>query len=773
MLLNIALLSAPWTTLSWLPCPDFPTEFWQPGLRVLVPLGRGSIRAGVITDLDDKDQEQGIRYKEVLWPLEKSPLLDTATLALLLEQAKRQALSPGFIMGHVLPAGLRNAAVKFRYQKKLLGGRQLAYLQGEERKKAVADFLGGSLAIASGREKNEGLISLCCEPPWNIRPAAQRQKQVLDELWQNGPLAEAELSRRLGQNATPFIKKLLEAGLVEAKSLDEEEEFIEPPASVIELNDSQKKVLSALDEAFASGKGEIRLLFGVTGSGKTAVYLEFARHCLACGKSVLALAPEVALALKLHKDFLAAMPDQEIFFYHGYQAPGMREKIWLAIANSAKPCVVLGTRSAIFLPIRNLGSIILDEEHDASFKQDEVFAYHARDLAWYRIAASGGILLLGSATPDVRIFCASESSAIARLEMPARISGKALPPVEIVDIGKGALMGPDGTLLGQQSLEALRQCAASGEQAVILLNRRGYAPMIFCRECGKTMRCPHCSIGLAYHKDLGKLVCHYCGYSLDYPSPCPDCGQMKYLSVGEGTERLAERLESLTGTRILRLDRDNTRTPGKIESILSAFATGQSPFLAGTQMLSKGHHFPNVTLAVVADGDIGLNMPDYRAAEKTFQLLVQAAGRAGRGERPGRVIIQTRTPEHYCWQYIGKYDYRGFYEEEMKRRKKFNYPPFVKLGLIRFTCAMEDDQAGSQILAAGKILAEKAASLKVRLFGPALAPIPCLRGKKRYHCMLKSDNWPNIREIYFEALKLLENNSDIRIFLDLDPVNML
>lgn len=773
MLLNIALLSPPWNTLSWLPCPDFPPEFWQPGLRVLVPLGGGSIRVGVITRLEEKEPDPGICYKKALWPLEKEPLLDKITLSMMLELAKRQAVLPGFIMGHIFPAGLRDAAVKFRFQKKLLSGRQLASLPEGERELAIADFLNGSLIATRGREENDGLIALRCEPPWKIRPAAMRQKRILDELWQNGPLSWREISSRVGLNVTPIIKKLLEAGLVEEASPEAEEKFIEPVSSDIELNAAQKNVLADLAAALESEKGDVRLLYGVTGSGKTAVYLELVKQCLAKGKSALVMAPEVALALKLHKDFLAAMPEREIFFHHGYQPQGKREKTWRAVSSAVKPCVVIGTRSAVFLPLRNIGCVILDEEHDSSYKQDEVFAYHARDLAWHRTRATCGLLALGSATPDVRSFRASESSAIGRLEMPARISGKSLPPVEIVDIGKGGLMGAEDSLLGKKSLDALRQCAASGSQAVILLNRRGYAPMIYCRECGKTLRCPNCAIGLAYHKDLGKLVCHYCGYSRDYPTPCPDCGQMKYLSIGEGTERLAERLESLTGTRILRLDRDNTRTPGKMENILEAFAKGQSPFLAGTQMLSKGHHFPNVTLAVVADGDIGLNMPDYRAAEKTFQLLVQAAGRAGRGSRPGRVIIQTRTPSHYCWQYIREYDYRGFYEEEMKRRKKLNFPPFVKLGLIRFSCAFENEQAMGMIREAGKILAEKAAALKAALFGPSAAPIPYLRGRRRYQCLIKSDNWPNIRTIYFEALKLLEKNADIRVFLDLDPVNML
>lgn len=774
MLLNISLLSPPWNTLSWLPCPDFPLEFWRPGLRVLVPLGGGSLRVGIITQIGEADPSSSIHYKTIVWPLEKAPLLDGITLAMILELAKRQAVTPGFIMGHLLPAGLRNPAIKFQAGKNRISARQLSVLRNGERKRAIVDFLAGVITPVWRKGKNAGVITLCCEPPWQIRPAAARQRRVLDELWQCGPLDSGEISKRLGVNALPFIKKLLEAGFVrENDCATAEEEFIEPASAVLDLNESQKKALRELTSILNSPKGGIRLLFGVTGSGKTAVYQEVAKKCLANGKSVLILAPEVALALKLFKDFQAAMPGVEIFFYHGYQDPGKREKTWLAIANSEKPCLAIGTRSAIFLPFRNIGCVIMDEEHDSSYKQDEVFAYHARDLAWYRMAAAGGLLLLGSATPDVRIFCASETSLIGRLELPGRIMGKALPPVEIVDIGKGALMGPDGSLLGKKSLEALRNCANSGEQAVILLNRRGYAPMIYCQECGKTMRCPNCAIGLAYHKDIGRLVCHYCGYSIDYPSPCPDCGKMKYLSIGEGTERLAERLESVAGTRILRLDRDNTRTPGKIENILAAFASGQSPFLAGTQMLSKGHHFPNVTLAVVADADIGLNMPDYRAAEKTFQLLVQASGRAGRGEKPGRVIIQTRTPEHYCWKYIRNYDYRGFYEEEMKRRKKFNYPPFVKLGLIRFSFALEDSRAMEMIANAGKILVEKAASLNVRFYGPSAAPIAYLRGRRRYQCLLKSDNWPAIREIYFEALKLLEKNGDMRVFLDLDPVNML
>ena len=342
----------------------------------------------------------------------------------------------------------------------------------------------------------------------------------------------------------------------------------------------------------------------------------------------------MALALKLRRDASHRIPDFPIFLFHGYQSPSRREQIFRELAARKKPCLVVGTRSSLFLPLPHPGLIVLDEEHDSSFKQDEGLHYQAKEVAWYRASRNRALLLLGSATPDVKTFHAAEQGLFPRADLPHRVGGGSLPAIELIDIRRNS----SRSLLAPASVETLRETVLRGEQAVVLLNRRGYSPLMYCLDCGQTARCPHCDIGLTYHKRREQLVCHYCGHTRPFPSPCPRCGGLQYLPMGEGTERLEERLagEELIGAlppggRILRLDRDSTRRPGSMEEILNAFARQEAQVLIGTQMLSKGHHFPHVTLALIADADLGLNLPDYRAAERTFELLLQSAGRAGRG----------------------------------------------------------------------------------------------------------------------------------------------
>ena len=311
-----------------------------------------------------------------------------------------------------------------------------------------------------------------------------------------------------------------------------------------------------------------------------------------------------------------------------------------------------------------------------------------------------------------------------------------------------------------------------GDQAVILLNRRGYAPLMYCIDCGKVARCPHCDIGLTYHKGRERLVCHYCGYSVPFPSPCPSCKGLHFHPMGQGTERVEEYIGTLLppGGRVLRLDRDSTRRPGRMEEILESFARQEAQVLVGTQMLSKGHHFPHVTLAVVADGDIGLNLPDYRAAERTFQLLVQSSGRAGRGEKPGQVIIQTRDVNHYCWQYVKNGDYEGFYDYEIALRKRRRYPPFINLALLRISYPMDWADGPTQLARITALL--RSESKGVTVLGPAPAPLPLLRGRRRFQCLLKAGDWQSIRALYAVLLPLA-SPPNLRISLDIDPVNML
>jgi primosomal protein N' (replication factor Y) len=326
-------------------------------------------------------------------------------------------------------------------------------------------------------------------------------------------------------------------------------------------------------------------------------------------------------------------------------------------------------------------------------------------------------------------------------------------------------------ILTPESSRALDDCLNAGGQAVILLNRRGYAPSMYCLECGATPRCPDCEIALTYHKGREKLLCHYCGYSVHFPAPCPGCKSLHYLPMGEGTEKLEERLagQLKPGTRVLRLDRDSTRRPGSMEDILEAFGRGEAEVLVGTQMLSKGHHFPRVSLAVVADGDVGLNSLDYNAAERSFQLIVQASGRAGRGDRPGKVIIQTRDPSHYCWEYILNGDYEGFYRRELERREKRRYPPFVHLALLRVSYPLGWARGPSLLRHLGEALREAGKELGVAVLGPAPAPFPKRERRLRFQCLLNGGDWQKIRGVYAAAAALAPSGPELRLSLDIDP----
>jgi primosomal protein N' (replication factor Y) len=630
-------------------------------------------------------------------------------------------------------------------------------------------------------EARQVVYVLAKDPPWPVRPSARRQLDVLDRLYDGGPASRAALAGSFGPGIGPVLVRLMDAGLVAERRPDEFDAADGDDGGAACGNDLQAGNGFALTAEQAAalgplldglGTGGVRLLHGVTGSGKTAVYLELARACLARGRSALLLAPEVALACALRTAAGRFFTDREVVLFHGYQSPRRREETFRALAAAAGPALVVGTRSALFLPVRDLGLIVLDEEHDTSFKQDERFVYQAKEVAFFRARQSGGLLVLGSATPDVKTFHASESGQVERLSMPSRVGESRLPAVRLVDL----LAGQDRDQpLAPETADRLREVVAAGDQAIIMLNRRGYAPLMYCLECGDAVRCPHCQVGLTYHKLRERLICHYCGLMRNFPLVCPKCGSSSYIPMGLGAEGLEERLRELLprDAAILRLDRDSARRQERLEEILRDFAAGKAQVLVGTQMLSKGHHFPGVTLVAVADGDMGLNLPDYRASERTFQLLVQVSGRAGRGDKPGEVLIQTRNPGHPFWRFVLAGDYRGFYDREIELRRKFNYPPFVKLGLLRLSHPAGWDEAEAALAAFGRTMRQLAPGLGVRALGPAPAPLSQLRGRRRFHCLLKAPDWPSIRTLYARLEEQVPRHGKLRLALDLDPVDML
>lgn len=781
MYARIALFSPPFKTYTYALPEYFSGDFWRPGLRALAPVGAGMRSGCIMAITDQNDLPPGKECRQVAWPLESAPVISADLLALIIELGKRQGVEAGGICAQILPTGLRSPHFKLTLQTgECLDEHKLGQMTGKSmRQFALAVENGSARFQEKGLDMAElEICQLASQPPWPIRPAAKKQWEILNFIHQQGSISKKSLMKTFGDSSHAILRKLIEKGIIKTEFANTQINTVFPAAqtSCIALTNEQESALEDLMQAAASADYEQRLLYGITGSGKTAVYMRLAQKYLNNGQSVLLLAPEVALACKLFADAERELAGTcTTVLYHGYQPAAIREKIFRDTGAQKLPKLIIGTRSALFLPVHNLGCIILDEEHDSSYKQDERLAYHAKEVARYRMEQKKGLLVLGSATPDVRSYYAALTGKLPVLQLARRASGQPLPEMELARLAASAGIGGtvnEANLLAPESEIALRECLDRGEQAVILLNRRGYAPQIFCLKCAKTIRCPHCDIGMSYHKANKRLLCHYCGFALAWPAPCPICGDTSYIPIGEGTEKYAERLEAIAGRPVLRLDRDTARGNGQIESILGAFSRGESPFLVGTQMLSKGHHFPGVTMVLVADGDIGLNMPDYRATERTFQLLTQAAGRAGRGSKPGRAIIQTRNEDHYCWQHVLKHDYEGFYRIEIGLRKKFCYPPFINLGMLRFSWPVEEKEGDAVIGPLSAFVRDKAKELGIILLGPAPAPLPLLNGRKRYQCLMKSHSWNSMRLLwsFAHAHKL---GKHLRIMLDLDPVNMM
>lgn len=764
---SVLVLGAPYVLLTYSLPGDLPCSVWNVGGRVLAPLGR-AWRMGILAEMDVRPPE-GLDVRPLLWPVDRTPLFSSGYLDVIRDLAVRQMELPGKILSRVLPAGLRDMPVFRTADGRLLEMPELTV--GSGRRELGARWAAGEIFPVQRAERGERLFSLVSEPPWPVRPQAAMQLAVLRFLDVHGVSSSRTLSASLGKSASSVLNALLRKGLVrEVISQFEAESAPSEVGPVLRLSAEQCAAVEEFDTLLRSPRPETGLLFGVTGSGKTAVYLELVRRCLDAGRHAMLLAPEVGIALKLHADARAGLPGREIRLYHGYLNGARRRQLFTELAEADAPRLIVGTRSCLFLPV-DPGLIILDEEHDASFKQEEGFVYQAKELAYGRVARTSGLLLMGSATPDIKIFHAAREGQVHLARLDSRVGGGSLPAVELVDLR--ADPPSDGPFAASVS-EAMLGVIAEGGQVIILHNRRGFAPVLFCDSCSESVKCPHCQVPMTLHKRRELLLCHYCGHSVPFPAPCPQCRSHLLLPLGEGTERLEEFLRDRLprGTRVLRLDRDVSRRAGAMQEILDAFARREAQVLVGTQMLSKGHHFPGVTLVVVADGDLGLNLPDYRATERCFQMLVQVAGRAGRGDMPGRVLIQTRNPDHYCWQYILRNDYEGFYSREIALRRAMGYPPFVRLALVRLSLPMAEPE-GSVLTEFSRHMRRLGQETGVRVLGPAPAPLAVLRGRKRFHCLLKGGSWSEIRGVFAGVRKALQKEKHARLSVDLDPLDMM
>lgn len=498
---------------------------------------------------------------------------------------------------------------------------------------------------------------------------------------------------------------------------------------------AQKVALDAIIASADERRFVPMLLHGVTGSGKTAVYLSAMQAVLAKGRSAILLVPEIgltpAVAADLHQIFAG-----EVAILHSALSDDERAEQWKRI-RQGESHIVVGTRSAIFAPVPDLALIIVDEEHDHSYKQDEAPRYHARDVAVMRAKMANAAVVLGSATPSLESYYNALHKKYRLLTLAERIEKRPLPEVEIIDMREEFQRTRKDEALSRKLVEEIGDRLERHEQVMVLLNRRGYSAFVLCRECGETVQCKNCAIAMTYHKREHRLMCHYCGFMRAAPKTCPKCGSEYVQYLGTGTEKLEQMLHGLfPQARVGRLDRDTVRGRDDLERMLSALHAGEIDLLVGTQMIAKGHDIPNVTLVGVVGSDAALSFPDFRAAERTFQLLTQVAGRAGRGETPGRVVLQTFFPEHYSIQFAASHDYQGFYEKEARFRSWMHYPPFnvVSNVLVRST-KLDEALAWSGIL--GKWF--EATRLEgVRVMGPAAAAIVRLKTEYRYHFLLKS-----------------------------------
>jgi primosomal protein N' (replication factor Y) len=610
----------------------------------------------------------------------------------------------------------------------------------------------------------------------NRKHKEERVRELLET--ERGPLPLPQLLK-LAQVTRTFIDRMLREGLLESweEAIDPAEDPFDagysPPAH--ELNAEQESVLKAIRARFELGEFGVQLLHGVTGSGKTEVYLRAVQETLARGKTAIILVPEIALTLWIGRQCRAwfGARFEGVAVLHSALSDVERAREWWRVRNG-EARVVVGTRSAVFAPLENIGLIIVDEEQENSYKQEETPRYHGRDVAIVRAKMEGAAALLGSATPSMESYHHARNGKYELLTLASRVAERMLASVEIVDLREDFQQTHQTSPISSALHAGIQECLANKTQALVLINRRGYSWSVLCRSCGASVQCVNCSISMTHHKKRNRLECHYCGSIQQIPKQCPKC-QSKYVYFfGEGSEHLEERLrKEFPGARIARLDRDTARTKRQYQETLGAFAGGALDILVGTQMLAKGHDFQRVTLVGVVSADSSLSLPDFRAAERTFQLLMQVAGRAGRGELKGRVLIQTFYPEHYAIQDAVKQDYSAFFERELHFRRMMAYPPFTSLANV-----IVRDTSLEKTIHWSRRLSEYFSPHDgegVRILGPATAPLARLKKEHRFQFLLKSPKRSVLTKLLSGAMAYCDAKEipQTAVLVDMDPLSLL
>jgi primosomal protein N' (replication factor Y) len=752
------------------------------GGRVVVPFGQGAEKklSGIVTRVHS-EPPQSRRLKRVLQVLDTAPVLDEHLLALGRWIAGYYLAPIGEVYRTMLPlqAEFRQAC---GYRITPLGAEALydSAEEGASRRSrqpeahqmseyAVLDMLAEGEMMREERLRSAGgtkaILRTLLQKKWIVREDLSGVRDarrivkiaVLREPEEGKPAAKlnpaqqriVDLLREAGGRLA--MEKLREAcaspsslkTLVRNNRLEIIEEAAVNAApqmkgrSTLEslFTPDQKAALARIRGSVEAAQFQVALLHGVTGSGKTAVYLAAMQSVLAAGRGSILLVPEIGLTPGVAADLHGVFGD-EVAILHSSLSDAERAEQWHRIRRG-EARIAVGTRSAIFAPVHDLALIIVDEEHDSSYKQEETPRYHGRDVAVMRAKALGATVVLGSATPSLESYQNASRGKYALIELTGRVMERPMPEVELVDMRQEFQQTGKESVLSRRLIEETTARLERGEQAMILLNRRGYSAWAMCRACGDTVQCRDCAVAMTFHKGKYRMLCHYCGYQQPVPKVCPKCGSEYVQFLGTGSEKLEEMLHAaFPQARIGRMDRDTVRGHADFERVLSQFQSGEIDLLVGTQMIAKGHDVHGVTLVGVVGADAALSMPDFRAAERTFQLLTQVAGRAGRGDMPGQVILQTHFPDHYAVQFAAKHDYQGFAEKELRFRGWMHYPPFDALANV----VLRSDKEAEALRYSGLLgrWFEQVRHEGVRVMGPAPAPITRLKRDYRFHFVLKA-----------------------------------
>lgn len=714
--------------------PDEFRELLLPGMRVRAPLGRGNRPVtGYCVGVRQSASPQR-RLKPVAEVLDPDPLLSSSMLELTKWISTRYLCSWGQVLESVIPGG-----VKRRSGTRLVQG-----------------FL-----LAPDATRRLESIRL---PP--------RQQDVIDVLQQTtSPMPAAEICERVGCGPGPINglrkKNLLQVVRVRSELKGELDAAGEPEPD-LQLNAQQQACLTSIRDAIESQEYRTLLLHGATGSGKTEVYIQAIRDVVRFGRQAIVLVPEISLTPQTIRRFRSRFDSVAVL--HSHMSDPERHWQWQQIAQGDVQ-VIVGARSAVFAPTPHPGLIVIDEEHEPTFKQDSMPRYHAREVARERCRMEKIPLILGSATPTLESWMRTQRGNDQLLSMPDRVSQLPLPPVVVVDIRNDPLISR-GASLGRALQQAIRRALADGGQVILFLNLRGYSPTVWCRQCGEGVKCPDCDLTLTWHRDRQSAVCHGCDYTIPAPERCPTCSHPSIIYFGTGTQKLEEEVKAtFEDASVLRMDSDSMKKPGSHDAALERFRTGEVQILLGTQMIAKGLDFPNVTLVGVVDADGMLNQPDMRAAERTFQLISQVAGRTGRSERGGRVIVQTSCPEDASVTFASKHDFLGFARHELKDRYELKAPPFSCVTRVIFRGPQESLVSDTAREVARRLRAAADEDDSVRILGAAPAPIARLRGHFRYHLQITAPDVERVRDVWLSVADVLELPDGVEMAVDVDPIN--